>query len=64
MNKNIKLSEMIKVLQADLDANGEREVTSIGTSSGSNSSFIFHTKDSDNEGKDIYVKCYAKKGVK
>lgn len=51
-DRKVKLSEMTIELQKSFEKNGDCEITSIGTSSGSNSSFIFHT-----DVKDIYVKC-------
>ncbi|GCD12640.1 hypothetical protein [Clostridium tagluense] len=60
MNRNIKISEMIEALKIHLESNGDSEIQSIGTSSGSNSSFIFHTKEAENY-KDIYVKCTVSK---
>lgn len=54
----VLLSEIIKELQDSFDKNGECEVKSIGTSSGSNSSYIFHTA---HENRSITIRAFRNK---
>lgn len=60
MDRNVLLSEMIKEMQVQLETEGDCELRSVGTSSGTNSAFIFHTKRNGMESKDITIKCTRK----
>jgi hypothetical protein len=55
-NRSVLLSEVIEELTAELSKNGECEINSIGTSSGSDSSFIFRNNE-----REIRVKAFRNK---
>jgi Uri superfamily endonuclease len=57
-NRSVLLSEVIEELTAELSKNGECEINSIGTSSGSDSSFIFRNNENERE---IRVKAFRNK---
>lgn len=62
--RGVLLSELIKELQAGLENHGDFEIRSIGTSSGSKSSFTFASIDDGIGESTIQVECYRDKKEK
>lgn len=60
MKRDVYLSEIIEELQKALTEQGDKEIDSIGTTSGENSSFIFREKGTP-IGGGIKIKAFREK---